>query len=382
MRGKLTRRDGVLVLALVGLMFLVVLFSAHQDADDNAPPALSSYSNESNGARALALWLETLGYPVQRLEGVSFGPDRDACLLLVLSPQQAFGSDELKRLDEWVTDGGTLFLAAEGWGSDSLLAHFELDSAYFDAQAQETGPAQPLLLEPPWSQARVRARRYLVTGRDDVVVLVAHEGHPVLLSFEHGAGQVFVTTTAYPFTNAGLRDAGNARLAHNLVTACPPKSLVVFDEFHHGYQTARTLTIWLRTTPQGRSLIYAALLVLVYLLAGGRRFGRPLPLPQALARRAPVEYIQAMANLFRRGGKRVAILHHYHDRLKRELAHAHRLDPTLADADFVAQLSTVRLDLNQAALLKLLQETNQGHVSEGDLIRLAKEVDAWIGKTG
>lgn len=109
---------------------------------------------------------------------------------------------------------------------------------------------------------------------------------------------------------------------------------VAFDEFHHGYQTARTLNTWLRSTAQGRSLIYVAVVVFLYLLIGGRRYGRPLPLPGTTARRAPVEHIQAMANLFRRGGKRTAILHHYHDRLKRELAHPHRLNPTLADTDF------------------------------------------------
>jgi hypothetical protein len=384
------RRDMLLALGLLGLMLLTVLLSARQDAGGASPPALSSYSPAPDGARALALWLEALGYSVGRIEGTSFRLDpggRDACLLFVLSPQGTFSRGEVERVDNWVEAGGTLILASERWIADSLLEHFDLDISFLDERVEEADVAQPLLLDPPWTRARVRAERYLVTARDDVVVHLTANGEPVLLSFEHGAGRVFVAATAFPFTNAGLRDQGNARLVHNLVAAAPAGGLpvgaagagarVVFDEFHHGYQTARTLYTWLQTTAQGRSLIYVGLVVFLYLLIGGRRFGRPLPLPRGAARRAPVEHIQAMANLFRRGGKRVAILRHYHGRLKRELAHPHHLDPTLNDVDFIAQLGAIWPDLDRAALSRLLQETSQERVSEGELIRLAQEVDYW-----
>lgn len=386
MKLNVSRRDGVLALVLLGLTFLTALLSARQDAGGNVPPPLTSYSNEADGARALLLWLESLGYPVRRLEGVSFRPQRDDRLLFVLSPLQPFSPGEVKRLDNWVQAGGTLVVVIDPLVmytdlAGSLLEHFDLDTRSFGQTVAEAGPAQPLLLDPPWVQAVVQTERYLVTRRDDVVVHLVAEDRPVLLSFDQGAGRVFVAATAYPFTNAGLRDAGNARLVHNLVALTGAGAQVAFDEFHHGYQTARTLNTWLRSTAQGRSLIYVAVVVFLYLLIGGRRYGRPLPLPGTTARRAPVEHIQAMANLFRRGGKRTAILHHYHDRLKRELAHPHRLNPTLADTDFVARLGALCPDLDQAALSKLLQETSQQRVSEGELIRLAKEVDAWIGKT-
>jgi hypothetical protein len=389
MRLKVSWQDAALGILLAGLMFLSVLLGAQQDAQANAPPALTSYSNEANGARALALWLEGLGYPVRRLQGLDFRLERDACLLFVLSPQQPYSSGELRQLDDWVTAGGVLVLATEATGVDPLLEHFELELGSLYDLVEETGPAQPLLLNPPWTQAQVRARRHLIAERDDVVVYVRATGRPLVLSFEHGAGQVFVTATTFPFSNAGLRDAGNARLVHNLAAAaCTPadgaplgnRGTVVFDEFHHGYQTARTLTTWLKTSAQGHSLLYAALVIFVYLVVGGRRLGRPSPLPQATTRRAPVEHIQAMANLFRRGGKRAAILRHYHDRLKRELAHTRRLDPTLSDGDFVAQLGALYPSLDQAALLKLLHETGQAQVSEGELIRLAKEVDDWTSQ--
>ncbi len=383
MKLKVSWPDAALGVFLAGLMFLSVLLGARQDAQANAPPALTSYSNEANGARALALWLEDLGYPVRRLQGLDFRLERDACLLFVLSPQQPFSSGEVQQLDDWVTQGGVLVLATEAKETDPLLEHFELELGSLYDLIKEAGPAQPLLLDPPWTQAQVQTRRHLIAARDDVVVHVRAKGWPLLLSFERGKGKVFVAATTFSFSNAGLLDVGNARLVHNLAAAaCAPSDgrPVVFDEFHHGYQTARTLTTWLKTSAQGRSLLYTALLIFVYLLVGGRRLGRPALLPQATARRAPVEHIQAMANLFRRGGKRAAILRHYHDRLKRELAHTRRLDPTLSDGDFVAQLGALYPSLDQAALLKLLRETGQAQVSEGELIRLAKEVDDWTSQ--
>jgi hypothetical protein len=387
-KATVARRDVVLALGLSGLMFLAVLLSARQDAGGEALPALTTHSSAPDGARALALWLEALGYPVHRIEGASFRLDpggrdassRDARLLFVLSPQYSFNPSEVERVDNWVEAGGTLILATDRWFADPLLEHFDLDIGFLDDRVQEAEPAQPLLLDPPWTQARVQAEHYLVTARDDVVVHVTADGRPVLLSFAHGAGRVFVAATAFPFTNVGLRDKGNARLVHNLAVSAGVGAQVAFDEFHHGYQTARTLYTWLRSTAQGRSLIYAALVVFLYLLIGGRRFGRPLPLPRTTARRAPVEHIQALANLFRRGGERAAILHHYHDQLKRGLAYPYRLDPALDDADFVARLGAFRPDLDQAALSKLLGETSQKRVSEGELIRLAKEVDSWTKK--
>jgi hypothetical protein len=350
---------------------------------------LTSHSTAPDGAQALALWVEALGYSVQRVQGTSFRLDQGADLLFVLAPQQTFSPGEVERVDNWVESGGTLIFASDRWRAGPLLQHFELNVQFLDERVDVAQPAQPLLLDPPWNRAAVRAQRYLVTARDDIVVHLTAEGQPVLISFARGAGQVFVATTAYPFTNAGLRDEGNARLIHNLVAAADLSPVgpdgsgnqVLFDEFHHGYQTARTVTTWLRNTAQGQSLLYTGLVIFLFLLIGGRRFGRPLPMPDSTARRAPVEHVQAMANLFRRAGKRARISRHYHDRLKRELARPYHLDPAVDDAQFADQLAMLRPDLDRAALSGLLHRAGQAGLSESELVRVAQEVDEWTRAT-
>jgi len=421
---SLSWRDAALALVFLALMFLAVLVGARQDAGDDTPPPLSSYSTAADGTRALALWLEALGHPVRRAEGIGFRLDRDDRLLFVFFPAQGFSPREVHEVAQWVEQGGTLIVATQAWGADALLDHWELDVRFLDDPVAHLGPVQPLLLDPPWNRAEVHAARYWETPRQDSVVYLHVQGRPVLLAFAYGAGRVVASATVYPFTNAGLRDAGNARLVHNLVALAGEGAPVLFDEFHHGYQTARTLNTWLKTSPQGHSLLYAALLIFVYLLAGGRRFGRPISPARATTRRAPVEHIRAMANLLRRGRKRTAILEHYHDRLKRELARSHRLDPTLDDDVFIAQLAHVRpnvdhteteteteIEIEIEALSRLLRATRQSchceerffattlapycgcsageqsptrqpRVGEGELLRLAQQVDTWLRGAG
>ena len=61
----------------------------------------------------------------------------------------------------------------------------------------------------------------------------------------------------------------------------------------------------LLTTPPGLGLVLAFGLTFVFLALRGRRFGRIVPLPDETLRREPVEYIQAMANLYRRSGQQI-----------------------------------------------------------------------------
>jgi hypothetical protein len=123
--------------------------------------------------------------------------------------------------------------------------------------------------------------------------------------------------------------------------------------------------------------LYTSVVVFVALALGGRAFGRPVPLPKDSARRAPVEYITALANLNRRAGHRKSVMADYHHRLKRGLGNRYRLDPTLEDDDFVARLLNYNPTLNATALRKLLVSLRQQKVSESELIKLAAEVAEW-----
>jgi len=103
-----------------------------------------------------------------------------------------------------------------------------------------------------------------------------------------------------------------------------------------------------------------------------------VPLQQDTSRRAPLEYITALANLSRRAGHRTAVMQDYHHRLKKRVGHRYRLDPTLTDEEFLTQLADYHPNLDLAALRSLLQRLSAANISESDMVQLAAEVAEWL----
>jgi hypothetical protein len=111
---------------------------------------------------------------------------------------------------------------------------------------------------------------------------------------------------------------------------------------------------------------------------GGRPFGRPAPLLNETSRRTPLEYITAIANLNRRARHRQTTMLQYRQWLKRDLGRRYRLDPTLADEVYVKQLGGYRPDLDQEALLSLLNRLSKRNLSEEEMVTAAVEVSEWL----
>ncbi|MCA1554420.1 MAG: DUF4350 domain-containing protein, partial [Chloroflexi bacterium] len=146
-----------------------------------------------------------------------------------------------------------------------------------------------------------------------------------------------------------------------------------------GQQT--TIQELLYNRPWGWAIVYSLLVALAYLFVNGQRFGRVMPLPKEIARRSPAEYVQSMAQLFRRAGKRHMALQHYHQQLKRDLGKPFRISANLPDDEFVNELSRYR-DVDREALLHTLHALGQRDVSERKLVQLADEAIKLRRRTG
>lgn len=370
--------DRGLLGGLVILLLLITAIAAVQQAGAETRPALSAASNDPNGARALRLWLEELGYPVSDQVSATFAPPPETRLILMLEPVTAVTDAEWAVLDEWVEGGGTLLLAGSSFAAFTAMGHYDVSPAF---QAElPVEPAVPLFNSPPLD-APVTTGVYLRVNRPDYAPLLVSGGRPVAITWEQGDGQVIVTSMTGLFSNVGLKREGAPALTLNLISAAEP-GLVWFNEWHHGRRpTEATLigpTDWLQYTPPGRAVLYVCLILFIFLLLRGRRFGRPIPPPGAAARRTPLEYIAAIANLNRRAGHRTAVLNHYRQRLKRDLGWRYHLDPNLPDADYVRQLARYRPELDTAALADLLQRLGRSRVSERELVMLVGEAVEWL----
>jgi len=375
-------RDVLLAIGLVVILTLITAVSLYQEAKDEiTPPILASFSSEPNGSKALFLWLTELNYQVDNSSQSEFKIPNNTDVVLILEPTQAILETDWQKIDTWINNGGTLLLVGNQVYSNLGFSHFEFTTSgpINEASFLQT----PLLNSPPQiSLEQIRTRSHFSSERSDFVTYLAKEGNPIVVSFEQGNGQVFLATTPFLFSNEGLKLTGNPELALNLISAAGRAGRIWFNEWHHGQRGATTEPLgpaaWLRQTPSGRAIMYAAIILLIALLLQGRAFGRPVPLPDDTSRRGPIAYITAMANLNRRAGHRTAVLQDYHQRLKRHLGQRYRLDPTLPDDKFVAQLAEYNPNLEQEALITLLQQLSSKKVSEHDMVQIASQTAEWL----
>jgi hypothetical protein len=376
-------RESWLAIGLVVVLAVITALAAAQQTQAAELPPLSSASTAPDGARALWMWLDDLHYAVRDDVTPFFSIPRDARLVLMLEPFPGITSAEWETIDDWVRDGGTLIVAGDQFGAALATQHYTFTLAYLDHPVPALAAQTPLLASPPLTGAAdVQTLAYLETGRSDFVAHLATPSGPVVVSFALGKGRVILSAAPYAFSNAGLKEPGNPALVLNLILISPTSGAVWFDEWHHGVRPVDSRVVgpedWLRRTPAGRALLYVAGVIFLAVLLRGRRFGRPVPLPGEITRRAPLEYISAIANLSRRAGHRRAVLQQYRQRLKRHLGQRYRLDPTLNDAEYVARLAEYNPGLDAEALGRLLARLQRPNVNESEMIQLAAEVAAWM----
>lgn len=379
---KRLSRDTWIGIGVITTLIGITLVAALLQASEPAQPGLSSWSTAPNGAQALRLWLEDLHYPVNAQLTEQFEIPADAGLVLMLEPTQVPTWAEWDKLETWVEAGGTLLIAGNYVNAILAMQHYECAMPGLDT-APGPAAALPFWFSPPLTTlTNTHTLAALSTPRTDFTPLLLNDTQTVIGVRPAGQGKIILSTLIYPFTNAGLKEAGNAELVLNLITAAAPGSGVWFDEWHHGQKLQAEQVIgpenWLRYKPAGQALLYTALVIFGFLLWRGRHFGRSEPLRRETLRRAPLEYITAMANLHRRAGHRRAVLQQYHHRLKRHLGQRYRLDPTLPDPEYVARLAACRPQLDAAALRSLLARLTRTQISESDLVQCAAEVSRWM----
>ena len=372
-------RDSWLAIALFLLLTLVTTISVVQQGRASVTdPPLASYSTQPQGSQALWRYLESQNLKLTDSVGGSFGVPSSVDLALVLEPTVAFTPGEWAVLHGWVEDGGTLLLAGTTQAAVSLAQRLDVRFGIVPSSDTAVSNQTPLLNSPALNEISATTATFLRPQRDDYVTLLANAaGYPVAIAFAEGNGRVILTTLTDPFSNLGLQTEGNAELVLNLLNAAPELRGIWFNEWHHGIRPQAdgelTSSNWLQRTPGGRALLLVLAIIFIGLILRGRHFGRPVPLGKDIVRRAPLEYITGIANLSRRAGHRTAVLQHYHDRLKRDLGARYRLNPSLPDEEFIAQLAAYQPNLDTDALRQTLQKLSQTNVSESDMVQIVRE---------
>jgi hypothetical protein len=237
--------------------------------------------------------------------------------------------------------------------------------------------------EPPEPQDNMGTANAVAVSPAPVVHL-ATPNAPLLIDYPHGSGRIILLSDPYMVANGGIGLKDNLKLSMNLLAVSG--GLVAFDEFHQGHgATHNPFVGYFEGTPVLPIFGQILFLVLLVLWTRGRRFARPLPLPQT-DRRSSLEFVASMAELQQRARAYDLAIENIYSRTRRVLARYAGVDynsPRRVIAERIALRSTAIKAHQLDTLMRQAEEAiNGGSISERQSIQLVKrlrEIEITLG---
>ena len=386
-----TSRDLWVLLTLILLFVIGSVFIVQTTAGQNQErlfPRRTTYSAGPGGTKAAFLLLNRLGFRTMRWTKRLDKPPINAKVILIVDalPMLMFSNRENLALDEWAAAGGAL-ISYNGYPRP-MPGQEDLDATYVPTAPSRVEPSNrngyfkgvkslTVASNVRRSKEKVSVANYDVALKDDKGVIVA--------SRKRGKGAMIAVSDPDLVSNVGIGKADNAVFFVNLVASRARKGdLVVFDEYHQGYGSDRTLARIIGKC--GRAAVIQLLLVLLIgLYSYGRRFGEVRPAERPV-RRVGFEYVEAMARFYQRAAARTAALETLCGALRRDMAAALGL-PDETRLDVIIRAASNAWAIDQNALTDLLLRCDRvihsvSGMSDGELIRLAAEIQKFRKEAG
>lgn len=328
-------RVGLGLLAVIVAINIVLRVLGTLTGGTPGGPRSSSYATSSAGAAAYAELLGRAGHAIDQARSLPHrGPPSSDATVFLLDPP-AVASADIDALAAFVRSGGRL--VASGLSPDAL---------------RKLGVSAP---------SRVRGGP---SARADGLAIqtdgVTWRAHGFLFSTRLGRGTVDLLPDASPLQNRLLGTADNA--AFGLALAGRPARPAEFLESYHGYGRSAGLS----ALPLAWKLLLSGLglAALVWLAARGRRFGpaeleaRHMPPPRR-------EYVDSLARVLLRGGRRDEAVEPVRREARRALLARAALPPDAADADLEAAAQRFGLPNDEVKALLQPARTDADVLSVG-----------------
>lgn len=189
------------------------------------------------------------------------------------------------------------------------------------------------------------------------VIHLGDKDGAALADFTYGKGRVIFLSDPFAVANNGIARGGNLTLAMNILRSMgAPERRILFDEFHHGYHDeGNPLVNYFRGTPAPWLLLQGIGLSLLIIYTYGRRFARPLPLPQ-VDRHSPLEFVGSMANLQQAARARDLALENIYPRFKAHLCRRLGLSSRASRDEIIASARRRRFPISEIELRQTLSD--------------------------
>jgi hypothetical protein len=227
-----------------------------------------------------------------------------------------------------------------------------------DAETEdETEDAEDAEAEDEETAIEVKAEEDSAQGLRAPVIHLGDKEGAALADFKYGAGRVVFLSDPFVVANNGIARGGNLTLAMNILRSMgAPDRRILFDEFHHGYNNeGNPLVNYFRGTPALWLLLQGAGLSLLIVYTHGRRFARPLPLPQ-VDRHSPLEFVGSMANLQQAARARELALENIYPRFKASLCRRLGLSSRASRDEILAAARRRRFPISEIELRQTLSD--------------------------
>lgn len=251
------------------------------------------------------------------------------------------------------------------------------ESAAGDEAANDPTPAQSGI------DPKVTIADPSANGSPAPVVHLRSGDAVVLLDYLHGKGRIVLLSDPFIVANSGIGLKDNLQLALNLLSTSA--GLIAFDEFHQGRATTHNPFVsYFAGTPVLAICGQLALLILLVVWTRGRRFARPLPLPQ-VDRRSSLEFVASMAELQQRARAFDLAIENVYSRTRRVLARYAGVDynsPRTEIAARVAERSTLSAHQVETLMRQSEDAINGEEISERQSIQLVRRLREMEGALG
>lgn len=373
----------VLAVTLVAMALLGAAAYVASPPPQDVEPRGSTFGTGRDGAKAAFLLLQRQGYEVRRtFEAVAhlpLDPSRD--MLVLASPAEAISDGDRAAAKRFVEEGGLLLATGQAF---QLLPH-----AGFQSPGSGHTPGQktyravlpsPLTAGAPTIRLHEEAR---LAGDPWPYVPVYDDGQLAgVLAAHIGRGRVVWWAGSDPLLNGAIDEPGHLELVLGSVGRPPGERRVLWAEYYHGY--TRSLLSYAGGTPLAAGAAQLALLGIAALVTVGRRHGPSRPIvPEP--RTSPLEFVDAVAALYRKAGAAAGAVEVSRARMRRMLASATGL-PASSPDDLIVGTVSQRYPIDRVELARLFAVSRQAADGPrlGDrqalaLVRRLQEVAETVG---